>query len=76
MESTGTDTTKLPLFLTVEEVAHLMRCSKDTVYQAIRNGRLKATRMGQRPFRILRTDFELWVVAGAPNSPEAEVNQP
>jgi excisionase family DNA binding protein len=61
----------LPLFLKVEEVASFMRCSKDTIYLAIKNKRLKATVMGGRPYRILRTDFEAWVLAGAPNGPLA-----
>lgn len=51
--------------LSVTEVAQLIGRSPDTVRLAINNGRLKARRLGERNWSILKSDFEAWVAAGA-----------
>lgn len=42
-------------FLTIAEVAAMMRVSKMTVYRQVHEGRLPATRVG-RSFRVLESD--------------------
>ncbi|GAW48832.1 MULTISPECIES: helix-turn-helix domain-containing protein [unclassified Nocardioides] len=44
-------------FLTVAEVAAMMRVSKMTVYRLVHNGDLPAVRVG-RSFRVLETDVD------------------
>jgi excisionase family DNA binding protein len=44
-------------FLTVQEVAQMMRVSTMTVYRLIKSGALPAIRVGKH-FRIRRTDLE------------------
>jgi excisionase family DNA binding protein len=44
-------------FLTVAEVAAMMRVSKMTVYRLVHNGELPAVRVG-RSFRVLETDVD------------------
>jgi excisionase family DNA binding protein len=44
-------------FLTVAEVAGMMRVSKMTVYRLVHNGDLPAVRVG-RSFRVLESDVD------------------
>lgn len=44
-------------FLTVAEVAAMMRVSKMTVYRLVHNGELPAVRVG-RSFRVLEQDVD------------------
>ena len=44
-------------FLTVAEVAAMMRVSKMTVYRLVHNGEVPAVRVG-RSFRVLETDVD------------------
>ena len=44
-------------FLTVAEVAAMMRVSKMTVYRLVHNGELPAVRVG-RSFRVLEKDVD------------------
>ena len=44
-------------FLTVAEVAAMMRVSKMTVYRLVHNGELPAVRVG-RSFRVLESDVD------------------
>lgn len=44
-------------FLTVREVAELMRVSSMTVYRLIKSGELQATRVG-RSFRVRDVDID------------------
>ena len=44
-------------FLTVAEVAAMMRVSKMTVYRLVHNGDLPAVRVG-RSFRVLEADVD------------------
>ncbi|GAB3195496.1 helix-turn-helix domain-containing protein [Nocardioides hungaricus] len=44
-------------FLTVAEVAAMMRVSKMTVYRLVHNGELAAVRVG-RSFRVLEKDVD------------------
>ncbi len=46
-----------PEYINVEEVADLLRVSNQTVYNMIRDGRLKATKVG-REWRFSRSDVE------------------
>ncbi len=46
-----------PKFLTVAEVAGMMRVSKMTVYRLVHNGELPAVRVG-RSFRVLEEDVD------------------
>ncbi len=47
-------------FLTVAEVAALMRVSKMTVYRLVHNGELPAVRVG-RSFRVKEDDVHLYL---------------
>ena len=46
-----------PQFLTVAEVATMMRVSKMTVYRLVHSGELPAIRVG-RSFRVTETDVD------------------
>jgi len=60
---------------TVREVADAIGRSPDTVLLAIRNGRLKATRVGERKYSILESDFEAWFRDGARTSPVGDEDE-
>lgn len=47
-------------FLTVQEVADLMRVSSMTVYRLIKSGDLRAVRVG-RSFRVRETDVDAYL---------------
>jgi excisionase family DNA binding protein len=49
--------TERPRFMTVAEVAQLMRVSTMTVYRLIKAGDLRATRVG-KSYRITETDVD------------------
>ena len=49
-------------FLTVQEVANLMRVSSMTVYRLIKAGELPAVRVG-RAFRVSETDVDAYLAA-------------
>ena len=49
-------------FLTVQEVADLMRVSSMTVYRLIKAGELPAVRVG-RAFRVSETDVDAYLAA-------------
>jgi excisionase family DNA binding protein len=53
-------------FLTVAEVAEMMRVSSMTVYRMVHAGELPAVRFG-RSYRIPESAVEQWVQAGASN---------
>ena len=59
-----------PHFLTVPEVARLLRCSKPTVYRRIASGEIPALRLGTEfgPLRVRRDELEAWLYA----TPESE----
>ncbi|QNN44876.1 helix-turn-helix domain-containing protein [Pedobacter roseus] len=44
-------------FLKVKDVADLLECTPEAVYAMIHSGRLKATNLGIRKFRILRANL-------------------
>jgi excisionase family DNA binding protein len=46
-----------PKFLTIAEVAAIMRVSKMTVYRLVHNGELAAVRVG-RSFRVAESDVD------------------
>jgi excisionase family DNA binding protein len=50
-------------FLTVQEVAELMRVSTMTVYRLIKAGDLRAARVG-RSFRVRSTDVDAYLDRG------------
>lgn len=45
-----------PEFLTVDEVADLLRCDRKAVYEAVRHGQIPCLRIG-RLVRVRRTDL-------------------
>ena len=45
-------------FLTVSEVATLLRISKPTIYRLIKEGNLKAVKFSERSTRIKRSDID------------------
>lgn len=49
-------------FLTVQEVADLMRVSSMTVYRLIKSGELAAVRVG-RSFRVSEPDVDAYLAA-------------
>lgn len=49
-------------FLTVQEVADLMRVSAMTVYRLIRSGDLPAVRVG-RSFRVAESDVDAYLAS-------------
>jgi excisionase family DNA binding protein len=50
-------------FLTVQEVADLMRVSSMTVYRLIKSGELPAVRVG-RSFRVAVGDVDTYLASG------------
>ena len=50
-------------FLTVQEVADLMRVSSMTVYRLIKAGELPAVRVG-RSFRVAEVDVDTYLASG------------
>ena len=50
-------------FLTVQEVADLMRVSSMTVYRLIKSGDLPAVRVG-RSFRVAEGDVDTYLASG------------
>ena len=50
-------------FLTVQEVADLMRVSSMTVYRLIKSGELPAVRVG-RSFRVAEGDVDTYLASG------------
>jgi len=50
-------------FLTVQEVADLMRVSSMTVYRLIKSGELGAVRVG-RSFRVRQEDIDVYLEQG------------
>lgn len=48
-------------FLTMEEVAALLRVSKPTVRRAVLKQGLPALRLGERVWRFRRVDVEAWI---------------
>ena len=52
-------------FLTVQEVAELMRVSTMTVYRLIKNGELRAARVG-RSYRLREDEVESYLTPGEP----------
>lgn len=53
-----TDRLKTKEFLTVEEVAVLLNCSKRTVYYHIKNGSINAMNLGKRLTRVKRSSLD------------------
>lgn len=49
------------LLLTVPEAARLLRISRNTAYELIRQGEIPAVRLGERIIRIPRFALEQWI---------------
>jgi excisionase family DNA binding protein len=60
-------------FLTVSEVADLLRLNPQTVRQWIDKGKLPAVRLGERQVRIRQSDLEQFIDAGT-NSPASRAS--
>lgn len=54
---------------TVAEVAHQLHRSTDLVLLAIKNKRLRATRIGERKWSIAEIDLEQWIREGSRTAP-------
>lgn len=54
---------------TVAEIAELTRYHKNTVYQQIRQGRLKAVQLGSRLIRVSAKDVNDWWRSGGATEP-------
>jgi excisionase family DNA binding protein len=50
--------------LTVEEVARRCTVSKDTIYRAVKAGRLRAVWLGPHVLRFRPEDVEAWIEGG------------
>lgn len=50
-------------YLTMNEVAALLRVSKPTVKRAVQKQGLPALRLGERVWRFKRVDVEAWIDA-------------
>ncbi len=48
-------------YLTIEDVAKLLRVSKPTVRRAVQKQGLPALRLGERVWRFKRADVEEWI---------------
>jgi excisionase family DNA binding protein len=55
----------LPLVLTVDEAAVLVRCDRKTLYRAVRLGEIPAARRLGGVIRIHRDSFLAWLAGGA-----------
>jgi excisionase family DNA binding protein len=59
---TYTDWESVPLLLTTEEVAELLRVHENTVRQLIASGKLPATKVG-RAWRVKKADVQAYLKA-------------
>jgi excisionase family DNA binding protein len=50
-----------PDYLTIADVARLLRVSKPTVKRAVEKQGLPALRLGERVWRFARVDVEAWI---------------
>jgi len=50
--------------LTIADVVALAQVSKQTVWRATKDGRLRATRLGPQVVRFTREDVDAWINAG------------
>lgn len=55
----------MPAYLTVDEVAELLKINPQTVRNWIDRGELPAVRVGQRRVRICQSDLDEFLAAGA-----------
>lgn len=52
----------MPEFLTVPQVAQLLKCDRSTIYELIRQGRIPHIKLGERAgIRIPKAEFEQWI---------------
>ncbi len=59
-------------FLTVAEVASILKLNQQTVRNWIDAGQLPAVRVGQRRVRIKRSDFDRFIEQGYSGGPAAQ----
>ena len=52
-------------FLTADEVARLVKVSRQTVYNWVDRGQLPATRIGPRRVRVRQSDLNAFIAAGS-----------
>jgi excisionase family DNA binding protein len=73
-------TTEKEKYITVQTVADRLSCTDDYVYALIRDGKLKAIKIGTRALRIVESSFDYFISANfinpddyfAPADPEPE----
>jgi excisionase family DNA binding protein len=53
-------------FMTIKEVAELLKVNKMTLYRAIKKGKIKAVKIG-KDFRITDTEFENFIKRNSTN---------
>ncbi len=59
-------------FLTVAEIAELLRLNQQTVRNWIDAGDLPAVRVGKRRVRVLQSDLDAFIAAGSTEREDAE----
>ena len=59
-------------YLTVAEIATELKLNQQTIRNWIERGQLRAVRLGARRVRVLRSELERYVAAGATGSDESE----
>lgn len=50
--------------LTTAQVAELLQVSKQTIWRATKEGRLRPTRLSSQVIRYSREDIDAWIEAG------------
>ena len=67
---------KLPIFLTVEELAGLLRVNRKTVYEALSRGDIPGARRIRGTYRISRDAVLAWFTAGQAHVSRSRRNDP
>ena len=60
-KSMDTTLTRLPTFLTVDELAVLLRVNRDTAYKAVAEGKIPGVRRVVRTIRVCRDTVVDWL---------------
>jgi excisionase family DNA binding protein len=63
-------------FLTVQEIAQLLKLNQQTVRNMIDRGELGHVRVGQRRVRVRQSQLDAFLAAGESSPPAPEANNP